>query len=50
MAERISTINKINYLDHADLPKLRASGTDAQLDIAAVFAVRKSKSTLPGLF
>jgi hypothetical protein len=35
---------------YADLPKLRASGTNSQLDIARVFAVRKSKSALPILF
>jgi hypothetical protein len=35
---------------YADLPKLRASGTNSQLDIARVFAVRKSKSVLPVLF
>jgi hypothetical protein len=35
---------------YADLPKLRARRAEPQLDIARVFAVRKSKSALPVLF
>jgi hypothetical protein len=43
-------LTKIKILDHAYLPKLRAPGTDSELDIAAVFAVRKQKPALPVLF
>jgi hypothetical protein len=37
-------------LKYADLPKVRAWRAGAQLDIAGVFAVRKSESALPVLF
>jgi hypothetical protein len=32
---------------YADLPELRARWSNSQLDIAGVFAVRRSKSALP---
>ena len=37
-------------LTYADLPKVRAWGACAQLDIAGVLAVRKPESALPVLF
>jgi hypothetical protein len=37
-------------LTYADLPKVRAWGACAQLDIAAVFAMRKSEPSLSVLF